>query len=134
MLNCFSPVTLRTVAHQAPLSTGYSRQEYWSGLLCPPPGDLPEPGIEPTTLSSPVLAGGGGCLPLAPPGKPPTLKQGSSQFCTAFRQVLIQRMRVSLESRPCCRPTGVGGSKRSQETFLFVSLCHPSSTGEWEAQ
>ena len=36
-----------TVAHQAPLSMGFSRQEYWSGLPCPPPGDLPNPGIEP---------------------------------------------------------------------------------------
>ena len=36
-----------TVAPQAPLSMGFSRQEYWSGLPCPPPGDLPSPGIEP---------------------------------------------------------------------------------------
>ena len=35
------------VAHQAPLSMGFSRQEYWSGLPCPSPGDLPDPGIEP---------------------------------------------------------------------------------------
>ena len=49
--------TLWTVAHQAPLSMGFSRQEYWSGLLCPLPGDLPNPGIEPTSLMSPVLAG-----------------------------------------------------------------------------
>ena len=47
----------RTVAHQAPLSMGFSRQEYWSGLLCPPPGDLPNPGIEPVSLMSPALAG-----------------------------------------------------------------------------
>ena len=40
-------MTLWTVAHQAPLSMGFSRQEYWSGLPCPPPGDLPIPGIEP---------------------------------------------------------------------------------------
>ena len=46
-----------TVAHQAPLSMGISRQEYWSGLLCPPPGDLLEPGIEPESLASPALAG-----------------------------------------------------------------------------
>ena len=39
-------VTLWTVTHQAPLSTGFSRQEYWSGLTCPPSGDLPDPGIE----------------------------------------------------------------------------------------
>ena len=37
---------------------GFSRQEHWSGLLCPPPGDLPDPGIEPTTLMSPPLVGG----------------------------------------------------------------------------
>ena len=49
--------TLRTVAHQAPLSMGFSRQEYWSGLPCPPPGD-PDPGIDPASLMSPALAGG----------------------------------------------------------------------------
>ena len=38
-----------TVARQAPLSMGFSRQEYWSGLPCPPPGDLPDPGTEPTS-------------------------------------------------------------------------------------
>ena len=50
--------TLWTIAHQAPLSMGFSRQEYWGGLPCPPPGDLPNPGIEPTSLMSPALAGG----------------------------------------------------------------------------
>ena len=40
-------VTPWTVARQAPLSVGFSKQEYWSGLPCPPPGDLPNPGIEP---------------------------------------------------------------------------------------
>ena len=50
-------VTLWTVAHQAPLSTGFSRQEYWSGLPCPPPGDLPDLGIKPASLSPPALAG-----------------------------------------------------------------------------
>ena len=44
-LSCLS-ATPWTVAHQAPLSMGFSRQEYWSGLPCPPPGDLPDPGIE----------------------------------------------------------------------------------------
>ena len=46
-----------TVACQAPLSMGVSRQEYWNGLPCPPPGDLPHPGIEPASLMSPALAG-----------------------------------------------------------------------------
>ena len=46
-----------TGAHQAPLSMGFSRQEYWSGLPFPPPGDLPNPGIKPASLMSPALAG-----------------------------------------------------------------------------
>ena len=56
VLSCFSHVwffeTLWTVACQAPLSMGFSRQEYWSRLPCPPPGDLPHPGIKPTSLMS----------------------------------------------------------------------------------
>ena len=60
----FSPVvTLWTVTHQVPLFMGFSRQEYWSGLPCPPPGDLSDPGTETTSLLA-------GSLPLAPPGKP----------------------------------------------------------------
>ena len=49
-------VTLWTIAHQAPVH-GFSRQEYWSGLPCPPPGDLPDPGIESRSLTSLMLAG-----------------------------------------------------------------------------
>ena len=48
---------LWTVAHHAPLSMGFSRQEYWSVLLCPPPRDFPDPGIEPESLMSPELSG-----------------------------------------------------------------------------
>ena len=48
-------VILWTVALQAPLSMRFSRQEYWSGLPCPPPRDLPNPGMEPTSPASPVL-------------------------------------------------------------------------------
>ena len=51
-------VTPWTVAHQAPLSMGFSRREYWSRLPCPSPGHLPDPGIEPTSLTTPTLAGG----------------------------------------------------------------------------
>ena len=47
-----------TVAHQAPLFMGIFRQEYWNGLPFPPPGNLPNPGIEPTSLMSPALEGG----------------------------------------------------------------------------
>ena len=47
-----------TVAHQAPLSMGFPRQEYWSGVPFPPPGDLSNPGVEPVFPASPALAGG----------------------------------------------------------------------------
>ena len=50
--------TLWTVAHQAPLCMGFSRQEYRSGLPCPPLGGLPHPGMEPASLPSPALTGG----------------------------------------------------------------------------
>ena len=72
MLTCFSCVwlfvTLWTIARQAPLSMGCSRQEHWSGLLCPPPGDLPDQGILPVSLTSPALADR--FFTLVPSGKP----------------------------------------------------------------
>ena len=58
-------VTPWTVAYQAPPYMGFSRQEYWSGLPFPSPGDLPEPGLEP---GSPALQTD--ALPSEPPGKP----------------------------------------------------------------
>ena len=62
-----------TVAHQVPLSIGFHRQEYWSGLPFPPPGHLPAPGIKP---ASPALAGG--FFTTEPPRKPSrSLKVGS---------------------------------------------------------
>ena len=70
LLSHFSHVwlfaALRTVAHQAALSIGFSRQEYWSGLPCPPSGDLPNPGIKPESLTLPALPVDSS--PLAPPG------------------------------------------------------------------
>ena len=60
------------VAHQAPLSMGFSRQEYWSGLPCPPPEDLPDSGIEPCLLC--LLHWQAGSLLLVPPGKSKALR------------------------------------------------------------
>ena len=72
MLSRFSRVwhfaILWTVACQAPLSMGFSRQEYWSGLPCPPPGDLPDPGISLTSPAS--LALQTDSLPLSHQGSP----------------------------------------------------------------
>ena len=57
--SCFSHAhlfeILWTVASRSTLSMGFSRQEYWSGLPCPPPGDLPDPGTEPVSLAAPAL-------------------------------------------------------------------------------
>ena len=69
MISCFSHVrpcaTLWTVAHQAPLSMGFSRQEFWNVISCPTPGDLPNPRIK---LESPALQADS--LTAEPPGKP----------------------------------------------------------------
>ena len=87
---------LWTVAHQAPLGMGFSRQECWSGLPFPTPGDLPNPGIEPT---SPILAGR--FLPLAPPGK------ADPEFClclgveiTAWAERLCTCFHAGLSTLP----------------------------------
>ena len=60
-----------TIAHQAPLPMGFPRQEYWSGLPFPPPGDLPTPGIKPECFVFPALAGG--FFTTVPPWKPSCL-------------------------------------------------------------
>ena len=69
VLSCFRCVwlfaTQWTVTHQVPLYMGFSKQEYWRGLLSPSPGDVPDSGNEPASLMSPALVGGS--LPLAPP-------------------------------------------------------------------
>ena len=81
MLSHFDQVplfaTLRTVAHQAPLSMGFSRQEYRSLLPYPPPGDLPDPGMEPGSLTC-FLHWQAGFLLLLTPGKPKNIHQGET--------------------------------------------------------
>ena len=71
MLSCLSHVqlfaTLWTTACQAPLFMDFSKQDYWSGLLCPPPGDCPDSGVE---LVSRVFCTAGGFFTTEPPGKP----------------------------------------------------------------
>ena len=70
MDKCPLPVTgmlFWTLTHQAPLSMGFSRREYWYGFSCPPPGDLSKPGMEPCLLC--LLYWQAGSLPLAPPGE-----------------------------------------------------------------
>ena len=73
MLSCFSNVQLFvilwTVAHQPSMSMGFSRQESWSGLPFPSPGDLPNPGKIPNCISYVFLQWQAGSLPLALPGR-----------------------------------------------------------------
>ena len=75
-------VTPWTIAYQAPLFMGFSRQEYWSGLPFPPPGDLPDPGIEP---GSPALQAD--TLPSEPPRKPSNLAEQFSILLGASRRM-----------------------------------------------
>ena len=76
-------VTPWTTAHQAPLSMGFSRQEYWSGLPFPPPGELSDPGIKPT---SPALAGR--FFTTEPPRKP----QESTGECEQMKLISLKKL------------------------------------------
>ena len=87
--------TLWTAAHHVPLSMRLPRQEYLSGLPFPPPGDLPDPGIEPT---SPALAGR--FFTTEPPGKP--CKRWNSGVKVAERcSSFVIKKRLSTRGQPC---------------------------------
>ena len=81
-----------TAACQAPLSMKLSRQEYWSGLPCPSPGDLPNPGMEPSSLA---LAGT--FFTTEPPGKP---------ICIYLTCVLVAQLCLTLCNPMDCSPPG----------------------------
>ena len=91
-------VTLWTVARQAPPSMGFSRQEYWSGLPFPSPGDLPNPGIEP---GSPALQAD--ALSSEPPGKPQPKQHRRVLFFffTLFLALIICRLFKDGHSDSC---------------------------------
>ena len=115
-----------TAARQAPLSVGFSRQEHCSGWPCPPPGDLPHPGIEPASLMSPALTGGffimsttfeaqAGCLYRFPKLGPPLFLSTSLPACPA----------LSRPSRP--------GSAQSRGPVHLHPPC-PSALSSWLTQ
>ena len=116
-----------TVAHQAPLSMGFSRQEYCSGLPCPPPGDLPDPVMEPASLTFPALASRifttepGWKGPVKPPG-PLQNEPGDPPSCTHQNLALacecIAQKRAFLQSvhpkrKLFCRQGPQGSAKAS---------------------
>ena len=85
-------MTPRTVVHQVSLTMEFSRQEYWSGLPVPTPGDLPDPGIESASLVSPALTGR--FFTTVPPGKPEDNLDGT------FKMELTQPPEPHQEGRP----------------------------------
>ena len=103
MSNSFA--TPWTVAHQAPLSMGFPRQEHWSGLPFPSPGDLPDPGIKPVSLA---LAGG--FFITEPPGKPefPVRSAVFHFICNAKKRTLNTTLKKFLHLWKTC-PEGRGG-------------------------
>ena len=99
MLSCSvmsDSVTAWTVACQPPLSMGFPRQKYWSGLPYPPPGDLPQPGIKPT---SPALAGG--FFTTEPPGKPVKPLLCAKQYLNLTHRTLFHSAKTPLCSSIC---------------------------------
>ena len=140
--SCFQLfVTLWTVAHQAPLSVGFSRQEYWSGLPFPSPGDLPNLGIEPVSLTSPAL--GGGFFTTSATWEAPTRKFAPNARAgwavlevLAWREVDLSLSSVSTwtlssphtsanKTSISCRDVGSYSQGNRTITVLFLLLSHP---------
>ena len=91
-------VTPWAVAHQAPPSMGFPRQEYWSGFPFPPPGHLPNPGVEP--MSPGALALAGRFFTTEPPGEPTHLTTGQSKLHGSERCQWVGRHCNSQEKPP----------------------------------
>ena len=106
--------TLWTVAHKAPLSVGFSRQEYWNGLPCPPSGDLSDSGIKPASLLSPALAGGFFTTCAAWESHPHTYTQ-----CCAL-QFHFHYLIIISPNKRCYFPNGSAGRE---------SACHGGDMG-----
>ena len=122
MLSCFSPVRLCgpvDCTHQALLSMGFSRQEYWNGLPFPCPGDLPDPRIEPESLMSPALAGGS--FTTNPPGlgdfQKRTYTHPWEAAGSAGSHFPPSRGRAGLG--PCGQPSKPGGSPSAKTCGLL---------------
>ena len=124
MLSCFSLVqlfvTLWTVAHQASLAMGFSKQEYWSGLPCPPQGDLSNSGNEFMSLMSPALAGGFFTTSVsweAPPHAITPYKQSSSKWQTS-QPVMTAKSRDLMH----IRSTGVELKDLNRSQILLLTV------------
>ena len=106
-----------TVAPHAPLSMGFSRQEYWSWMPCPPSGDPPDPEIELVFLVSPALAGS---LPVVPPGKPNT----SCSLISITKMRTITSTHISYLAVHVCTQACVCAHRRVCILHYLLSLSH----------
>ena len=111
-------ITPWTVALQAPLSLGFPRQEYWSGLPLPSPGDLPDPGIEPAFLASSALAGG--FFTTEPSGKP-CFSVYNPKILPLYRCRGVNRQSYTLEL------TGLGCELEFLGSRHYLSFLPPDS-------
>ena len=102
---------------------GFSRQEYWSGLPCPPPGHLPDPGMESESLVSPALAGS---LPRAPPGREQSQTEGlpGESWMGSQGPRILEKVHVCLM---CIAHVCVCGRdlQRVCDSQKFESNCYP---------
>ena len=124
-LSCFSHVrlfeTLWTIAHQAPRSMGFSRQKYCSELPCPPPGDIPDPGIEPASLTSPALPGGlhiASQIPSDPTPCPSILSPGHDFECGTAPWARGGQRAKAERPKPAS-PRGPPGCRRAARCFIL---------------
>ena len=130
----YSFATPRTVARRTPLSMGFPRQEYWSGLPFPSPGDLPDPGIEPTSPAS-----AGRFFTTALPGKDSVQFSSVAQLCPtlcdsmdcstpgfpvyhqlpALTQIQVHRVGDAIQASPPLSSPSHPASNLSQHQGLF---------------
>ena len=135
MLSHFSHVRLCvtpwTVAHQSSLSLEFSRQQYWTGLPCPPPVDLPDPRTEPVSLKSPALAGG---------WIPEKTKSTFRQNWVAGNRAVRATKWLSVKESACwCRRhrfdpwVGKISQRRKWQPTPYSCLENPMDWGAWQA-
>ena len=118
-----------TVAHQAPLSLGFPRQEYWSVLTFPSLGNLPDPGIEPT---SPTLAGG--FFTTEPPGKPGEVCIYAYIYTYIVLVVKNPPHNAGKHKRPGFDPgSGKSPGEGNGTQFQFSFLKNPMDKEAWRA-
>ena len=119
-----------TVAHQASLSMQFFSQEYWSGLPCPPPGDLSNSGIKPKSPEAPTLAGR--FFTTEPPGKPTIITDKNSKQCPEHR---IKKKKNSVCVCVCVCLRGQKNEKKVKEAghvrVDFRQLDHRTNELTW---